>query len=153
MSIHKVGPNHYKVKVSKGRGADGNYPQAVRNVHGSYKDAHRVEAALKTDLDRGEYQDPSRESLATYLASWLDAIRPPHGDVKVSTWRSYESHVRVHIAPDTIAERRVAAITPEEVGAFFRRLLDKGLSPAAVGGVRRTLRAALNAHPTLQPTP
>lgn len=151
--IYEVSPGRWRVVVSKGRDGDGQYRQAVRTVRGTKTEARRVRAEMVTDLGRNEYREPANESLGTYLATWLDDIRPPHGEVKVATWKYYESHVRVHLATDKIAERRVADLTPEDVSALFRRLLDKGLSAATVGGIRRTLRAALNAHPKLKVNP
>jgi hypothetical protein len=105
------------------------------------------------DVSRNEYTTPARELLGVYLATWLERIKPPHGKIKVSTWKSYESHVRVHLVPDAIADRRVADITATDVEDLFRRLLDKGLSPATVDAVRRTVRRALNAHPKVTANP
>jgi integrase len=91
--------------------------------------------------------------LGVYLATWLERIKPPHGTIKVSTWTSYESHARVHLLTDSISERRVSDLTTTDVEDLFRRLLYKGLSPASVVAVQRTLRRALNAHPKVTVNP
>lgn len=88
--------------------------------------------------------------MGSYLQVWIERIAPPHGAVKLSTWRSYDKHVRIHLATDPIAERRVGDLQKLDAEDVFRRLLDKGLSPATVQSVRRTLRVALNVHPKLQ---
>lgn len=80
---------------------------------------------------------PARELLGVYLATWFERIKPPHGKIKVSTCKSYESHCRVHLMADPIADRRVSDVTTTDVEDLFRRLLDKGLSPASVDAVRR----------------
>jgi integrase len=71
----------------------------------------------------------------------------------VSTWKSYETHVRVHLLADPLAERRLSDVTATDVEDRLRRILDKGLSPATVDSARRTLRAALNQHPRLATNP
>jgi integrase len=59
----------------------------------------------------------------------------------------------MHLLSDPIAEQRVSDLTTTGVEDLFRRLLDKGLSPASVDAVRRTLRRALNAHRSLLVNP
>jgi integrase len=152
--IYEVGPGRYRVVVSTGRRQpSGRYEQIVRIARGTKTDARRLRDQLRADASRGEYVAPAREDLGVYLASWLERIKPPHGMVKVSTWKSYESHVRVHLLTDPIADRRVCDVTSEDVEDLFRRLHDKGLRPASVDAVRRTLRRALNAHKKLVVNP
>ena len=152
--IYVDGPGRYRVWVSTGRRLpSGRYEQIVRKVTGTKTDARRLRAQLIADVARREYTPPARESLGAYLAGWLERVKPPHGTIKVSTWRSYEAHVRVHLLADTIADRRVSDLTSTDVEDLFRRLLDKGLSPASVDAVRRTLRRALNVHKSLRVNP
>jgi integrase len=152
--IYQVEPGRYRIEVSRGRrGADGKYHKVVRTFRGSLTGARVRRAELVADLARDEYVAPAKETLGVYLITWLERIRPPHGDIKVSTWKSYESHVRVHVLTDPIAERRVGGVTTEDVEGLFRRLLYKDLSAESVAAVRRTLRAALNVHPKLKSNP
>jgi integrase len=154
LGIYEAGPGRYRVVVSTGRRfANGRYEQVVRMVRGTRTDARNLRDQLRADATRGEYVPPARELLGVYLAGWLARIKPPHGEIKVSTWKSYESHVRVHLIPDPIADRRVSDVSTTDVEDLFRRLLDKGLSAASVDAVRRTLRRALNAHRKLAVNP
>lgn len=154
LGIYEAGPGRYRVVVSTGRRlANGRYEQIVRMVRGTRTDARNLRDQLRADATRGEYVPPARELLGVYLAGWLERIKPPHGGIKVSTWKSYESHVRVHLIPDPIADRRVSDVNTTDVEDLFRRLLDRGLSPASVDAVRRTLRRALNAHRMLTVNP
>jgi integrase len=154
LGIYEAGPGRYRVVVSTGRRlANGRYGQVVRMVRGTRTDARNLRDQLRADATRGEYVPLARELLGVYLTGWLERIKPPHGGIKVSTWKSYESHVRVHLIPDPIADRRVADVTTTDVEDLFRRLLDKGLSPASVDAVRRTLRRAFNAHRMLTINP
>ena len=154
LGIYEAGLGRYRVVVSTGRRlANGRYKQVVRMVRGTRTDARNLRDQLRADATRGEYVPPARELLGVYLAGWLERIKPPHGEIKVSTWKSYESHVRVHLIPDPIADRRVSDVNTSDVEDLFRRLLDKGLSLASVDAVRRTLRRALNAHRVLTVNP
>jgi hypothetical protein len=152
--IYEAGPDRFRVVVSTGkRLPNGRYEQAVRIVRGGITDARNVRAQLRADVSRGVFVSPAREHLGSWLVAWLERVKPPHGEIKVSTWKSYESHVRVHLVTDPLANRRLADITATDVEDLFRRLSDKGLSPATVDAVRRTLRRALNAHPKLADNP
>ena len=152
--VYAAGPGRFRVVVSTGkRLPSGGYEQVVRNVRGTKTDARNLRDQLRADLTRDAYVAPARELLGSYLAKWLERVKPPHGRIKVATWKSYETHVRVHLLTDAIAERRLSDVTPSDVEDLLRRLLDKGLSPATVDSVRRTLRAALNAHPRLTANP
>ena len=152
--IWEAGPGRYRVVVNTGRRLpSGGYAQAVRVIRGTKTDARRLRAQLIADVARRTFTPPARESLGSYMVTFLERVKPPHSKIKVATWRSYESHVRVHVLSDPIAEQRVSDLTSADVEDFLRRLLDKGLSPATVDSVRRTLRRALNAHRKLSVNP
>ena len=122
-------------------------------MRGTKTDARNVRAELSADISRGVYVSPAREALGNWLEKWLERIKPPHSSIKIGTWKSYESHCRVHLLTDPIADRKLAALSTTEVEDLFVRLAEKGLSPATVDAVRRTLRAALNAHPRIARNP
>lgn len=152
--IYEAGPGRFRVVVSTGkRLPNGRYEQAVRIVRGTKTDARDVRAQLRADVSRDVFVSPAREHLSSWLVTWLERVKPPHGEIKVSTWKSYESHVRVHLLTDPLADRRLVDITTTDVEDLFRRLADKGLSPATVDAVRRTLRRALNANQKLAANP
>ena len=152
--IYEAGPGRFRIVVSSGkRLPNGRYEQVVRIVRGTKTDAKKARAQLIADVSRREYIPPARESLGAYLAAWIERVKPPHGAIKISTWKSYESHVRVHLLKDAISEQRVSDLTTTDVEDVFRRLLDKGLSPASIDAVRRTLRRALNQHKSLRVNP
>jgi hypothetical protein len=113
LGIYEAGPGRYRIVVNSGkRLSSGRYEQIVRTVRGTKTDARKARARLVADVSRREYMPPARESLGAYLVSWLERVKPPHGKIKVSTWKSYESHVRVHLLADVIAEQRVSDLTP-----------------------------------------
>src|SRR5215212_622533 len=93
--IYEIEPGYYRLMVSTGRrDADGKYHQIIRSFRGSLTAARKRRAEIIAGLP--EYETPVSETLGAYLRTWLERIKPPHGNIKVSTWKSYESHVRVH---------------------------------------------------------
>jgi len=74
------------------------------------KEAERARIDLLSKLDRGEYVEPSRQTLADYLVEWLTAIEHT---VRPSTFDSYKrnmhNHVLAHIGSTTLS--RVDAVT------------------------------------------
>lgn len=85
--------------------------------------------------------DPADEmrTLDAHLAVWLRDTKPT---VRASTWRSYEGHVRLHIAP-LLGGIPVARLRPSDVRRLIASRLAAGKSPATVGLIVTTLGMAL----------
>jgi integrase len=98
------------------------------------------------DLDRGNYTEPTNQTIAEYAADWLEAIRP---SLRPSTHHSYAKNLRVHVVP------RIGAIPLQSLdaghlnGLYSRLLVDGhaanggGLSPRTVRYVHTILHKAL----------
>ena len=83
--------------------------------------------------------DPS-QTLATFLAAWLEATKP---SLRARSWERYEEHVRLYLTP-TLGRLRLAGdIRPEHVQRLYAGLLAKGLSPSTVPRVHAALHRAL----------
>lgn len=86
------------------------------------KEAERARIDLLSKLDRGEYVDPSKQTLADYLVEWLTAIEHT---VRPSTFDSYRrnmhNHVIAHIGSTPLA--RVDAVT---LNGLYGMLLTSG---------------------------
>jgi integrase len=86
------------------------------------KEAERARIDLLSKLDRGEYVEPSRQTLADYLVEWLTAIEHT---VRPSTFDSYKrnmhNHVIAHIGSTPLA--RVDAVT---LNGLYGMLLTSG---------------------------
>src|SRR5215471_13025675 len=57
--------------------------------------ARRLAEAVR-DRDRGLPVLGERQTVARFLATWLDIVRPSVG---VGTWKTYEEIVRLHLTP------------------------------------------------------
>src|SRR5579875_960029 len=75
-----------------------------------------------------------------WLAYWLDNIASVR--VRARTLNSYRAMTRMHLNP-YIGKRRLDQLQPEHLEQTYKKLLDKGLSPATVLRVHRMLHRAL----------
>lgn len=83
--------------------------------------------------------DPS-QTLATFLATWLEATKP---SLRARSWERYEEHVRLYLTP-TLGRLRLAGdLRPEHVQRLYAGLLAKGVSPSTVPRVHAALHRAL----------
>ncbi len=80
-----------------------------------------------------------RQTLAHYLASWLEMMRPPH--ISAKTYDRYEELVRLHIVP-TLGKVSLARLTPQHVQALYSSKRD-ALSPTTVHHIHAVLHTAL----------
>ena len=118
---------------------DTNGKRCRRIVSGKRRDDVRREPdTLRADLDRG-LAPPASTTLGTFLASWLEASRQR---IRHSTWRGYESCVRVYLVPAHRPDRARQAGTGRR-RAGNRRHDRLGAVAADRGLTRVVLRRAL----------
>jgi integrase len=90
---------------------------------------------------RTQTEDPDRQTLAEYMAVWLeDTVKPT---VRISTYQLYEYIVRVHIAPSNIGRIRLVKLTPQIIQRWINEKAASGLAPQSVRAFYRTLHVAL----------
>jgi integrase len=78
--------------------------------------------------------------LEEWLDYWADNIAAVR--VRARTLNTYRSMIRMHLKP-YIGKRRLDQLQPEHLEQTYKKLLDKGLSPATVLRVHRMLHRAL----------
>ena len=98
-----------------------------------------LRSALR-DLDAGLDVDAGRQTVGQYIVRWLADVAKPN--VRPSTFKSYESYVRLHIVPG-LGHHQLAKFSPQHVQAFLNAKSAAGLSPRTVQDVRAILRRAL----------
>ena len=81
-----------------------------------------------------------RQTLSTYLASWIEGYRPRR---RTSSYERYETVVRRYLIP---AFTRIALtkLTSQQVEQFYARRLAVGMTPYSVWYCHRVLNHALN---------
>jgi integrase len=90
--------------------------------------------------DRGTLAAPSRDTVKTYLQTWLDGARP---SLRPMTFQSYESVIRTQLEP-RLGRIRLAQLRPHHVQAMHSAMLAEGLSPKYVRNVHGVLHRALD---------
>lgn len=127
---------------------DGRWESRIRLSNGQRKSFYgptrrEVQAKLKRfrqDIERGLSLDNDKLALGQYLGRWLDDVE---GELAHSTWKSYESYVRLHIVP-RIGSVRLRDLSATHVNQVMRQMEESGLAPRTRNYVRAVLRKALN---------
>jgi integrase len=113
--------------------------QHRRVVSGKVRDdVRRAIAALRVDLDRG-VTPTGRQTVAAFLLAWLEATRQR---IRHSTWRGYESCVRVYLTP-ALGRIELGKLKPGDVERLTADMIASGLSPRTAALTRVVLRRAL----------
>lgn len=96
-------------------------------------------AAARRSQEDGLGQVAGQQTVAQYLAYWLEAIRPTidHG-----AWKRHEEFVRLHIVPN-IGNTRLSSLSAQQVQALYASRLASGLSTSTVHHLHASLHKAL----------
>ncbi len=121
-SVVKKG-DRYFVKIELDRDhATGRRQQKWHSGYRTKREAERARVDLLSKLDRGEYVEPSQQTLGAYLADWLKAIEPT---VRPSTFDSYSRNMRLHVI-DHVGSIRLAKIDAGVLNGLYATLLSSG---------------------------
>ena len=149
----KQGRVAYQAIAWLGRDPQTGKPKFVRKTHHTESEAKRWLTSVYSDLDRGTLVEPSKLTVAAYLAQWLETIdvRVSTGELRPTTRLGYGIVVDRYIVPD-IGAVPLQRLTTAELDALYARLLSSGrlqreggLSARSVRYVHTVLRMALAA--------
>lgn len=101
-------------------------------------DVRRRMAAFQADADRG-MTPPESMTVGAFLLRWLEASRQR---IRPSTWRGYETNVRVYLIP-AFGKVELAKLTPSQVERMTADLEASGRAPRTAAMARTILRRAL----------
>lgn len=141
--IRKRG-NKWAVVVDVGVGEDGRRKQRWHSGYDRRKDAQAALTEILSKIQKGDYVEPSKETLASFLREWLGSktLRP-------STRDSYQTNIEIHILP-ALGTATLQSLTPLRLNAFYADLLESGradgrggLSPKTVLHCHQVLTTAL----------
>ncbi|MFI6499873.1 tyrosine-type recombinase/integrase [Nonomuraea typhae] len=106
-----------------------------------------AQTALRDALGKGEFVEPSKQTLGAYLDEWANGLR-----LKESTIASYKKNIRLHLKPYGIGKMALASLAGPTITAHYRWLEENGrrdhkagtgLSARTVRYIHTTLRKAL----------
>lgn len=114
----------YYLYVTEG---DGTRRQVSKGGFATRKEAETARAEALTTMATGSWVKPDRLTVADFLIDeWLPTQLPP--TIEESTYVSYARNIRLHVAP-YIGGIRLQELTPMDLNALYRKLLDSGRRP------------------------
>ncbi|RIK36689.1 MAG: site-specific integrase [Chloroflexi bacterium] len=111
----------------------------------SVRELKRLYSATVTQLDGGDYIEPSTVTIGEYLTRWLDTYAKHN--VRATTYRSYEQLIRLHITP-ALGNVRLQKLTPVQLQAFYSDKLTTGRADGKPGGL--SPRTVLHLHAVIR---
>jgi integrase len=135
----------WSYRLDLGIGPDGRRQQ--KQVSG-FPTRRSAQAALNEALAEhqyGAYVAPSKRTLAEFVETWLEAVRP---EVAESAWVNYRTLLRAYVVP-RVGQVRLVDLTPQRLQALYADLLTHGrrdgtsLSARTVAQTHKTLHRAL----------
>jgi integrase len=126
-----------------GRGGKRRYHN--KTVRGRKKDAQAYLNKTLRQIDTGEFNEPSREPLNTYLDRWLETAARPR--VRSRTFADYQGDLARYVRPE-IGTIPLGQLTPLQIQAVYSKMMAPkpdglGLSARTVRKVHAPLRSAL----------
>jgi integrase len=141
-SVKRYGPT-WRIRWDAGTNADGSRRQRSKAGYPTRKDAETALRQRMEEVRRGQVLDAGKITVGEFLDGWLESKR----NIRASTYRSYEGHIRVHVTPH-IGSIHLAALRADHLDAMYASIRSGTLRPApsiaTIHRVHATLRTALN---------
>ena len=137
-SITKVGGNRYRIRYDGPATADGRRRQKSETFRGNKQDALRTLRERTRAIERREFVEPSKLTVASYLRTWLDRRT---AELEATTIQSYRSIIDKYVEPN-LGHLRLQTIEPTDIQANYDSLVERGLK--CVPHVHRVIRKAFN---------
>lgn len=94
--IRPRGKDTWALVIDLGKGPDGKRRQKWHTVKGGKRKAESELRRLLSELEAGNYIEPSSQTVEQYLTDWLTVVRPK---VSPKTFVRYEEIARLHLIP------------------------------------------------------
>ncbi len=139
--IKKGGRWYVKVELEPDPGT-GRRRQKWHSGFTTKREAERARIDLLSRLDRGVYVEPSRQTVAEFLAEWLTAVRPT---LRTSTFDSYSRNVRLHVIAH-IGTLRLTRLDAGVLNGLYAQLLASGRQTHSRQGAGYSPAVLVRAH-------
>lgn len=133
------GPDSWLIRIYLGRDEHGKKKYYSKSVRGNKTTAGKFLTAKLSELDSGETIAEPRLTLSDFLREWLIAMK---SRVSPQTFQSYESLLRVHVAP-RIGMLKVAEVKLTHVQKVYASMEHSGLAPRTIKYVHSVLSMAM----------
>lgn len=128
-SVKKGGRWYIKIELDADPGT-GRRRQKWHSGFRTRREAERARVDLLSKFDRGEYVEPSHQTLGEFLTDWLRAIEPT---VRPSTFDSYSRNLRLHVIAH-IGPVRLTKVDAGVLNGLYATLLASGRRPSSRKG-------------------
>ena len=132
-------PGRWLIRAFAGRSSGGKTRHVNRTVRGSKRAAQRALAQLIADISGGQVVAGQSVTLAQLMERWLEDIAPQRTPRTVHEYSRLAHH---DILP-ALGTKRIDKLTARDIDAYYRSLLERGLSPASVRRHHALLHASL----------
>ncbi|SDX46235.1 Site-specific recombinase XerD [Marininema mesophilum] len=124
-----------------GKDSNGRRKQKTKGGYKTKKIAEEACAELISQLRRGEYVEPSKNTLAQYLNEWINSSVKQ--TLRATTLDTYRIVLEKHIIPE-LGQIRLSELTPIIIQNFYTKKLGEGFSNDYVRYMHSILRKSLN---------
>jgi integrase len=145
--IRERSPGHWAIILDIPDPKTGKRRRKWHSFKGTKRKAHIESARLISIVQAGSYLEPSKTTLATFLARWLDHVKT---QVTPKSHERYSGIVNQNIVP-VVGAILLTKLKPVQISAAYTFLQTngrrdgsgRGLAPRTVGHVHRVLKQAL----------
>lgn len=127
--VKKGGRWYVKIELDP-EASTGKRRQKWHSGYPTKREAERARIDLLSKFDRGEYVEPSHQTLGEFLTDWLAAIEPT---VRPSTFDSYRRNVNNHVI-EHVGNTRLTRVDGGVLNGLYARLLASGRRPSSRSG-------------------
>jgi len=129
----------YSIVVDIGRDENGKRKQKWYSGYKTKKEAEKALADIIAKVEKGEYFEPEKMTLAEYLDYWLETYAKTN--VAPSTYKRYCEFAK-HIKAG-LGQIMLPKLKPAHIQNFYSKLLETNLSKSTVLKIHRALHLAL----------
>jgi integrase len=134
------GERTWLVRIPRGTTVDGTRKYLNKTIRGTKKQAQQWMTKVFHEIDTGSFTEPTKQTLADFLAGWLESVAQPR--LGPRSFTDYGNLIRRYIIP-SLGDRRLSQLTPADVQRLYASLSARGLSPRVVRYTHAVLRSAL----------
>ncbi len=160
-TITRTGENKWQVRVYRGLDGAGKRMYSAKTIRGTFKQADQERTRMLSEMDRGTFVAPAKETLREYLTGYrteTEEAAQRERDTKAGNGKGWlNTTARLRVAPKTLCgyrdamrlytlpvlgQRRLDAIQPADVQGIYSGMISRGLSPRSVQMTHTVLKSA-----------
>lgn len=110
------GDRTWLVRIYIGRDENGKRKYHNKTIKGTKRDAQRYLSKVIREMDTGEFVEPSRLTVAKYMAEWLEKAAATR--LRPATLENHRYRIDKYIVP-RLGDKRLSNLTPLDIQALY----------------------------------